>query len=119
MAWGNLLREKGLESEADAIIPVQTKELGGDGLVLAYLKTAQGGLVPATGIDMALGDAQSDFKHYVELSKNVTLSEMMNPMLLEMYNVLYSSYQRNTSLPKVTSEQILKATGLEKKLFML
>lgn len=114
LAWGNLLREKGLEKEAVAIIPVQTKELGGDGLVLAYLKTAQGGLIPATGIDMALGDVQSDLKHYVELSKNVTLSEMMNPMLLEMYTVLYSSYQRDHGLLGITPEKILKATGLEK-----
>lgn len=119
LAWGNLLREKRHELEADAIIPVQTKELGGDGLVLAYLKTAQGGLVPATGIDMALGNFQSDFKHYVELSKNVTLSEMMNPMLLEMYTVLYSSYQRDHKLLGISPEQILKAVELEKKLFML
>ncbi|MBI4995012.1 hypothetical protein HZC21_05235 [Candidatus Peregrinibacteria bacterium] len=113
-AWNSILRERGESAEADAITPVQTKELGGDGLVLAYLKTEKDVLMPATGIDMALGDTNASYKDYVELSKKVTLAEMMNPMLLEMYTVLYSSYQRDPNLLKIKPEQILKTTGLER-----
>lgn len=115
-AWEKLLREIGEPLEADALAPVQTKELGGDGLVLSYLKTKDSGLVPATGIDMVLKDTSGTYESYVELSKKVTLEEMMNPMLPEMYTVLYSSHQRDPELLKITSEQILNSTGLVERL---
>ncbi|MBI2453829.1 hypothetical protein HYV58_01475, partial [Candidatus Peregrinibacteria bacterium] len=114
--WGKLLHDIGADSEAEAIEPVQTKELGGDGLVLAYLKTAKGELVPATGIDMALEDGDTSYENYMDLSKKVTLTEMMNPMLPEIYTVLYSSFQRDPKLLKLTPEQILRETKLLEKL---
>lgn len=115
-AWGRLLREQGENEEADALIPVQTKELGGDGLVLAYLKTAKGELTPATGIDMAFENGNTSFEFFVELSKKVTLSEMMNSMFPEIYTVLYSFPDRDPALTKLTPERILRATGLQQKL---
>lgn len=115
-AWRKLLLEIGETSEAEAVIPVQTKELGGDGLVLAYLKTATGGAVPANGFDMILDEGDTSFDHYVALSKRVTLSEMMAPMLPEMYTVLYSEQQRDLELLSITPEQIFEATGLRSKL---
>lgn len=115
-AWTNLLREMVDEDEAEAVVPVQTKELGGDGLVLAYLKTASGGLVPATGIDLILEPANMKYETYGELSKKVTLLEMMNPMFPEIYKVLYAFPDRNPEFSDVTPEDIMVATGLQSKL---
>ena len=115
-AWIKFLIEIGEQSEANAVAPVQTKELGGDGLVLAYIKTATGSTVPATGFDMLLDEGDTGFDHYVALSKRVTLDEMMAPMLPEMYTVLHPELQRDPALLSVTPEQIFEATGLRSKL---
>lgn len=115
-AWDRVLRAQGEDEEAEAILPLQTKELGGDGLVLAYLKTAKGELVPATGIDMALESENTSFEFFVELSKKVTLNKMMNSMLPEIYTVLYSFPDRDPALIKLSPEQILRETGLQESL---
>lgn len=115
-AWRLLLLEIGETAEAEAVVPVQTKELGGDGLVLAYLKTATGNTVPANGFDMILDEGDTSFDHYVALSKRVTVAEMMAPMLPEIYTVLYSEQQRETELLSITPEEIFHATGLQEKL---
>ncbi len=115
-AWRKFLLEIGETSEAEAIVPVQTKELGGDGLVLAYIRTATRSLVPAMGFDMLLDEGDTSFDRYVALSKKVTLQEMMNPMLPEMYTVLYPEQDRNPALLKATPEDIMKATGLKDRL---
>ncbi|MDO8560325.1 MAG: hypothetical protein Q7S23_04830 [bacterium] len=115
-AWRKLLAVVGKSDEAAALVPVQTKELGGDGMVLSYLKTASGSLVPATGIDMALEESDTTFSVYARLARTVTLSEMMEPMLPEMYTVLYPVDQRDPKLLTVTPEQILRANGLQGKL---
>lgn len=116
-AWKKLLTEVGEIKESEALTPLQTKEMGGDGMVLAYFKTSPLSLVPATGIDMAIEeDIDTRFEHYVELSKRVTLNEMMNPMLLEIYTVLYASHQRDPQFMKLSPELILQTTGLQKQL---
>lgn len=115
-AWRRLLAAVGERDEIQALDPVQTKELGGDGLVMAYHKTPHGGLVPATGIDLALEDLDCDFQSYLDLSRRVTLQEMMEPMLPEMYRVLYSIEQRRAELAQLTAEEILQGNGLPRKL---
>lgn len=115
-AWMEILRSLDETKEAEAVNPVQTKELGGDGMVLSYLKTASGDLVPATGIDMALDSADTSFGRYTELSKRVTLMEMMSALLPEMYTVLYPEQERDQSLATIPSSAILKALGLTKRL---
>ncbi len=114
-AWAALLREVGLKAEAEAFLNVQTKELGGDGMVLSYLRT-QRGITPATGIDMALSPGSTTYENYVALSRRVTLDEMMAPMLPEMYTVLYASDERDAALSGLRPEAIIKKTGLARKL---
>ncbi|MFH0820166.1 MAG: hypothetical protein V1908_00165 [Candidatus Peregrinibacteria bacterium] len=97
-AWSALLREVGEQKEAQAIKPVQTKELGGDGMVLAYLKTEKGNRIPATGIDLLLQHPSPSFSSYKAFAKKVTLNQMMVPMLPEMFHVLYSADERNPDL---------------------
>lgn len=115
-AWMALLRELGEAEEAEAVVPVQTKELGGDGLVLAYLRTPKGDLVPATGIDMAIEEADTTYENFVELSKTITLAEAMGPMLPDMYTVLTAAAERDPELSALTPERILEETGVQAKL---
>ena len=115
-AWMQFLEDLGEHEEAAAVIPVQTKELGGDGLVLVHLHTRKDELVPATGFDMLLDESDTTFPQFLELSKKVTLEEMMNPMLPEIYTVLYPSHERDPNLLSATPEKIYKATGLQEKL---
>lgn len=115
-AWQEYLREVGEEGEADRVELVQTKELGGDGMVLVYMKTGNGKIVQATGIDMILDDGDTDFNKYIELSKKVTLAEAMDPMIPDMYEVLYSQKDRDPKLDSVIPEQILENSPIYEKL---
>jgi hypothetical protein len=115
-AWMDFLRELGEQDEAAAVIPVQTKELGGDGLVMVHLHTKKDDLVPATGFDMMLDESDTSFSHFLDLSKKVTLEEMMNPMLPEIYTVVYPLHERDAQLSTLAPEAIYKATGLQDKL---
>jgi hypothetical protein len=115
-AWRTILLALGETAEADAVVPVQTKELGGDGMVLSYMPVGKGDIAPATGIDMALSDDDTSFGKYVELGKRVTMMEMMCSMLPEMYTVLYSEADRDPALLALTPEQILRVTGVAEKL---
>lgn len=114
-AWAKFLESTGRAEEAQSLATVQTKELGGDGMVLSYVKTAGGGVDPATGIDLALGDVDSRYDNYLQFSKTISLAEMMYPMLPEMYSVLYSIHQRDPRLTTLTPAQIMQYIGLEKK----
>lgn len=114
-AWIKFLEDIDDPRQAEALEPLQTKELGGDGMVLAYLRTGDGNVVPATGIDMYLERSSTSFERYVARSKSVTLSEMMNPMLPEMYVVLYPIHERRPDLAALTPEHIMDLTGLKQK----
>lgn len=112
-AWMKLLRDAGKPEEADAIAPIQTKELGGDGMVLSYMETPNQEVVPATGFDMILNKTiDTTTQHYLELSKKVTLGEIMNPMLPEIYTVLYPIDERVPELATMPPETIFRETGL-------
>lgn len=115
-AWQDLLHEIEEHEEAEAIEPVQTKELGGDGLVLSYMRTYTDKLIPATGIDMILDPNETSMEKYVEISKKVSLMEMMNTMLPEMYTVLYAAPDREEKFSSISSAEILTETGVEEKL---
>lgn len=111
-AWKKYLVAIGEFTEAEALNPVQTKELGGDGMIITYLKNPDGTLVPATGIDMILEKTNTSYKKYVELSKILNVKNTMAPMLPEIYNVLYNSYERDPHLSQITPDQIVNAKGI-------
>jgi hypothetical protein len=115
-AWTKFLEDVGDEQQAASLDPLQTKELGGDGMVLAYLRTADGNIVPATGVDMLLETNATSFEQYVLRSKVVTLTDMMTPMLPEMYVVLCPAQERKPELAAITPERIMATTGLTEKL---
>jgi len=109
----------GRVSEVDTIKSVQTKEFGGDGIILSYSQKQDGLLTPMTGIDMYLSDRKLSFADYREISKQVTLSEMMLPMFPEIYTVLYTIHQRDPQLSALTMEEAMRVSGLQEKLHML
>lgn len=118
-AWQAFMRELGNIEEAEALEPVQTRELGGDGMVLAYLENEEGHLTPATGIDLIMQRKPTNFERYVKLTKGITFGEFMNPLVLEVYGVLFPSEERNPDFMKYTPEAVLEMTGMCEKLLKL
>lgn len=115
-AWGKFLAARGHTDEAKALEPIQTKELGGDGMVLAYMGRPNDGLVPATAINMIVEHSEGRYESYVELSKKITLAEAMSPLLPDIYAVLYSFPDRKPEFAALTAERILKALGMHERL---
>lgn len=111
-AWQALLRAHGNEAEAIAIEPVETSAFGGDGMVLAYVKNREQEWQPATGIDMAIANEPYLLKNYLDLAKHVKVSTIMEPMMPEIYEVLYSQDQRDPALADITPAEIIRANGL-------
>ena len=118
-AWFKMLNKLGYKEEAEATLPIQTKELGGDGMVLSYFKRPDNKFVPATGIDMLIDESDTSPNQYVELSRRVSLDEIMNPMLPEIYTVLYPFDKRDAKLANLNPEDILEATGLGNKIIKI
>ena len=116
-AWQKLLRAVGDNEEADAVEHVQTKELGGDGMVLAYLEDREHRITPGSSFDLILHEESTTYDKHIELAKRVSLSDMMAPMLPEMYAVLYSQPERDPALTAVTPEAIIAAVNLHDKIF--
>lgn len=115
-AWQRVLRDNGDTAEAEAVEPVYTTAYGGDGLVLSYIPTVTGSLVPATGIDMLFRDVETNYDHFLQLAKTLTLEQISNPMLPEIYSIYYSAADRTPALQSLTPERILKLTRVDKKL---
>ncbi len=115
-AWQRVLRDHGNGAEADAVEPVYTTAYGGDGLVLSYIPTRTGSLVPATGIDMLFRDVETSYDHFRQLARTLTLEQISNPMLPEIYSVYYPAAERTAKLQSLTPERILKLTRVDKKL---
>lgn len=115
LAWQKMLTELGEIDEAQAVDPIQTRELGGDGMVLSYLRDENENIKPATGIDMVLRERNTCFEKYYDRSKQVTLDEMMGPMLPEMYTVLYTKVERDEELSALAPDQIIKNLKLDEK----
>jgi hypothetical protein len=115
-AWQELLRDIGETDEAMSIDRVQTKELGGDGMVLAYQEQADGSLVAASGIDLMLDPGRAAHGDYREVAAILSLNDVMGAMLPEMYTVLYAAPEREADLANLEPAEILRQTGVEEKL---
>lgn len=116
-AFLHTLVDLGKFREIHSVCRIQTKEFGGDGMVLSYIENAQKELVPATGIDMLLSNNKMSPSQYRRMSEEFTMEEIISPMLPEMFTVLYPSHERRgTPDEKLTSGEITKMTGLQQKL---
>lgn len=93
----------------------QTKELCGE-VTVAFIQDKSGNLMPATGLDLILHGTDMTWKQFVELTKNITVSEALNPLMPEFYRIIYPELKRDPALSAITSEQITELTGLSKKI---
>ncbi|MDD2807675.1 MAG: hypothetical protein PHW95_04115 [Patescibacteria group bacterium] len=93
----------------------QTKELCGE-VTLAFIKDHADRLMPATGLDLILHGNDLTWKQFVELTKNITVSEALNPLMSEFYKIIYPEISRDPELASITPEQITELTGLSKKI---
>lgn len=104
--------------EIHSVCRIQTKEFGGDGMVLAYIENEKKELAPAMGIDMLISDRKKTLDQYQQMSKEFTFEEIITPMLPEIFTVLYPTYMREgTPDEKLTTEDVTKATGLGEKIY--
>jgi hypothetical protein len=109
------LVDLGFYNEIYLVCKIQTKEFGGDGPVLAYIRNDKKELIPATGIDLLLSEEKLSYDDYQAMSHKLSLREMLAPMLPEIYTVFYPSYKRE-EVEILTSEEIIKQTGLQTKI---
>jgi hypothetical protein len=114
-AWMEFLIHLGKRGEVDAVMPMQTKEYGGDGMLLAYLPS-EDQVRPAYGIEMGIGEVSQTFGDYIESAKRVNILEAVEPMMPEIYQVLYPQDERIAELSDLTLSDIAKAIGLLEKL---
>lgn len=118
-AWQEVLRENGEAEEAAAIEDLQTKEMNAGGMMLTYFKTPDGRLEIPTGVDMLVERTEDTRpEKYVEISRNCSLNETMQPMLPGAYTVFYSIDERAIDTSLLTSEAILEGTGLINKIVL-
>jgi hypothetical protein len=113
----HVLVDLGKFKEIHSVCRIQTKEFGGDGMVLSYIRNKQAILTPATGIDMLLSENKMTVEEYRKMSHEFSFEEIITPMLPEMFTVLYPSYERKgTPDEALTESQVMDITGLQGKL---
>ncbi len=82
-AWQRVLRQVGQGDEAERVGTINTKTFLGD----AALVQLPGG-IPATSWDVPLYELERDIEFYLNRAKNITLDEMLVPMIPSMYEVI-------------------------------
>lgn len=93
----------------------QTKEMN-DGFTLAFLEGKDGKTFAATGLDFILYGNEQTWPNLVKTMKTITVEEAFNPLLPELYRVIYNEKDRTPEESAVTDEQIMHLTGLDKKI---
>ena len=93
----------------------QTKELC-DGIILAFAKDPAGKLSAAYGPDFYLYGNGENFARFIDVAKNVTFEESLDPLLPEMYRITYDESEWDKDLINITEHEITSFTGLDKKI---
>lgn len=94
----------------------QTKELC-DGPTIAYLGyNGEQQLTLASGLDLILYQDKNSWKTLIDLAKNITLEEALNPLLPEIYKISYDQKEWEENLTSITEKEITNLTGLNKKI---
>lgn len=93
----------------------QTKELC-DGLTIAFLADPKGEMTLATGLDLVLYGNENTWSQFLDISKNMTFEEALNPLMPEIYKITYPDTEWKPELAKITDEDIIRLTGLDKKI---
>lgn len=93
----------------------QTKEMN-DGFTLAFVEDQQHKMYAAMGLDLILYGNDQTWPSLVKTIKTINVEEAFNPLLPELYRVIYNEAERTPELSAITDEQIMTFTGLDKKI---
>jgi hypothetical protein len=115
-SWMTFLREFNFTAEAAGVASIPTDLFGGDGAILAYRRTPLGEWYPASGLDLAVDPNASGIRRYVDFARVVSLAELMEPMLPEVYSVLYSEQERDPELATLDPKEIIQTNGLLRRI---
>jgi len=107
--------DRGNYRSVEVCARAQTKEMN-DGFTLAFLEDKAGKTYAATGLDFILYGNDQTWPNLVKTIKSITVEEAFNPLLPELYRVIYNEKDRTPEQTAVTDEQIMKLTGLDKKI---
>lgn len=114
-AYIEMMKELGEDKEVALVEPVQTKEFGED-LTVAFLADPKGEVTMASGLDLILYHNKETFECMKSEAKIITLNEAIGPMMPSFYRVVYPGPERKDELMAITSQDIVKLTGLDKKI---
>lgn len=93
----------------------QTKEIN-DGLILAFLEDTRHEYTPATGVDLFLYGHTQTWQSIIRTAQNLSLSEALDPLLPELYRVVYSDNERQSDLTALTAKDVVTVGQLDKKI---
>jgi hypothetical protein len=114
-AYIKMQADRGNYRSIEVCARAQTKELVGD-VNAAFLRTPRGELLPATGIDLILYGHKDSWSSFIKQSKTITVEEALNPMMPELYKIIYSEGERDSELLALTAEDITRHTQLREKI---
>lgn len=113
-AYLNMMKDLGEEKEVALCEAVQTKEMCE--FVIAHLSSPTGESSLVHGLDFILHKDKNSFEVLRKELKDISLVEAVNPMLPGFYRVIYPNPVREERLMNITAEDIIKYTGLDKKI---
>ena len=114
-AYLALLQDHGETESYEAAERVQTKELGED-LSIAFVEGKRNNHDLATTLDIIAYAKSNAWENLVDEAKNLTLGEALLLMMPEFYHIMYPEIKRDPELARITAEDILKLTGVDRKI---
>ena len=115
-AYIKMLEELGETEERDLIRDTPTMDFSIPRPTVAYLDTESGDRVSASAMDFFLYRDTNKWHAIVEATKNVTLQEVCQRLLPELYKRFVPSDQQEEDLLKITEYDVEKLNGLDKKI---
>jgi len=107
--------DRGNYKSIEVCARAQTKEIC-YGLHMAFIRDHLGQSIPATGIDLLLYGNADTWPTLMQMSKQLTLEDSLNPMMPGIYRKLYREENRKEELMNVTIEDIVQSSGSDKKI---
>lgn len=102
--------DRGNYKSIEVCARAQTKEIC-YGLHMAFIRDHLGESIPATGVDLLLYGNAETWPTLMQMSKNMTLEDSLNPMMPGIYRKLYREENRKEELMAVTIDDIVKQSG--------
>lgn len=114
-AYLSLMEEFNDQDSADYCRHTITDTFCGD-FITVFIKTGDGSLVPATGLDLILHGTPETWQILVDASRSITLEEALAPMMPELYRIIYQENEQDPALGNLTKDEITRALSLDKKI---